>query len=154
MTVESPSPILRPAKHEDLDVLLSLVTQYHDYEGINVTHSVRRTGIESLLDNAERGRIWLINSRDSVVGYIALCFGHSIELGGRDAFLDEFFIMEKYRDQGIGHTVLEFLVEEAKNLGIVAIHLEVSRTNSKAKKLYNGFGFVSRNKYHLMTLTL
>jgi len=88
------------------------------------------------------------------VGYIALCFGYSIEFAGRDAFLDEFFVTEPHRGRGIGRRVLGLVIEEAGRLGVRCLHLEVARANHWAQRLYSSAGFESRDRFHLMSRTL
>ena len=83
-----------------------------------------------------------------------LCFGYTIEFVGRDAFIDEFFIQEEARGLGIGRQVLAFAKQEAAKLGIVALHLEVARTNEKAKRLYAKAGFDAREQFHLMSCAI
>lgn len=85
------------------------------------------------------------------MGYVALCFGYSIELGGRDAFIDELFLVENARGQGIGKKVLEYVTRQAASLDIAAVHLEVAHANDRAKRLYLQAGFSPRDRYHLMT---
>ncbi|HET6628682.1 MAG TPA: GNAT family N-acetyltransferase [Woeseiaceae bacterium] len=129
---------------DDIDALVPLVRVYHEFDGVESTDSARRETIEPLLrEDSALGRIWLIETSSGTVGYIALCFGYSIEFGGRDAFIDEFFIVEPARGQDLGRRVLEAIKTEAENAGVRALHLEVALTNTAAKKLYSGTGFVS-----------
>lgn len=146
---------LRLATFDDIDALVPLVRAYHEFDGMEATDPERRETIAPLLSaGSARGRIWLIDTSSGTVGYIALCFGYSIEFGGRDAFIDEFFIVEAARGQGLGRMVLEAIKTEAENDGVRALHLEVALTNTAAKKLYNGAGFVSRERFHLMSCRL
>ena len=89
-----------------------------------------------------------------MVGYAALCFGYSIEFRGRDAFVDELFIAEQARGKGLGSRVLELIRKEAARLGIVALHLEVARDNTRARRLYEKWGFRARERYYLMSCDL
>ena len=97
------------------------------------------------------GRIWLICSESQPVGYIAICIGYSIEFAGRDAFIDEMFIVPEQRAKGIGKAALGLVKSEAASLGIRALHLEVARTNERAKRLYASAGFVARERFFLMS---
>ncbi|MCC7414317.1 MAG: GNAT family N-acetyltransferase [Gammaproteobacteria bacterium] len=58
------------------------------------------------------------------------------------------------RGQGIGRAVLEQLQLRARALGIVALHLEVARSNGRARRLYAAYGFEARDRYALMTCRL
>lgn len=145
---------LRIAEVTDVDVLLPLVRRYHEFEQIEMSDADRIKAFSPLLGQNTLGQIWLILSSEQVVGYIALCFGYSIEFGGRDAFVDEFFIEASARGQGFGRAVLAAIKAEAANRGIIALHLEVARTNRRAKALYTHLGFESREHFHLMSCFL
>lgn len=134
------------------EILLPLVRAYHDFEHVSMSDADREAAIAPLLGaESPRGRIWLIRSGGKPVGYVALCFGYSIEFRGRDAFIDELFIEPRARGCGIGSTALRLVVEEARALGIVALHLEVARDNERAKELYRKWGFRAREQFHLMS---
>lgn len=143
---------LRIARPEDLAPVADLVRRYHASESHYPKLARVESVLEPLLDESELGRIWLVELGGRAIGYIALCFGYSIELGGRDAFIDEFYIVEEHRGKGIGAVVLEQIRPLARELGIKALHLEVAHGNDRASKLYRRAGFTSRDRYHLMTL--
>ena len=146
------SPCFQVANDSHVADLLPLVRAYHEFEQIGLSEQQRRDAVLPLLGpDSQVGRVWLIFTSQKVVGYVALCFGYSIELGGRDAFIDELFLIESARGQGIGKQVLEFVIRQAASLGVAALHLEVSRANARAKRLYSQAGFSARNRYHLMT---
>jgi ribosomal protein S18 acetylase RimI-like enzyme len=100
------------------------------------------------------GKVWLIQPADVAVGYVAVCFGYSIEFQGRDAFVDEFFLIESARGQGIGRQALTFVRAAVADMGIVALHLEVARSNTRARRFYETLGFTARDRYHLMSCPL
>jgi len=145
---------LRLATDADINLLVPLITAYHQFEGIELEPGACAGAIMPLLEHQDLGRIWLVCLDGVVAGYIALCFGYSIEFAGRDAFVDEFFIQESYRGRGIGREVLSSVVAEARRLGIAALHLEVAKTNQRAARIYSAAGFNPRSKYQLMTLEL
>ncbi len=147
-------PELRLATPGDIGILVSLVGAYHEFEGIDPVPEARAGAIMPLLERDDLGRIWLVLLDDVVVGYIALGFGYSIEFGGRDAFVDEFFLEESVRGRGIGRAVLRDVAAEAREFSIRALHLEVAKGNARAIRLYTAAGFEPRAKYRLMTLQL
>lgn len=145
-------PEFRIAGPTDLDALLPLVQAYHDFEQISMPAAVRIEALMPLLEaDSCFGRIWLILSSGTVVGYVALCYGYSIEFAGRDAFIDEFYILEQARGQGIGSLTLAFLQRQAAALNIVALHLEVARHNQPARRLYSRAGFRARDRYNFLS---
>ena len=138
----------------DVEELLPLVCAYHDHEGIHSTDTDRRHALRPLLEEeSKEGRVWWIVETGERVGYLALCFGYSIELGGRDAFLDELFVVPAARGRGLGTAALEAVQTAAADLGVLALHLEVAFDNPRAQSLYRRMGFVARERFHLMTFT-
>lgn len=146
-----PSPVLLAADRAHLDQLLPLVRAYHAFEEIERTDDERRASLTPLLGDNPFGRIWLILEADEPIGYIALCFGYSIEFGGRDAFVDEFFLAEPARGRGLGRQVFAEIRKAAAGLAILALHLEVARSNTRARRFYESLGFTARDRYHLMS---
>ncbi len=137
-------PMIRKAVPDDLEALLPLVAAYHDFEDVGSSADGRRRAVAPLLNDPSLGAVWCIEGPQGLVGYLALCFGYSIEFGGRDAFVDEFFILPEARGQGLGGRLLEEVKAAAAGEGILALHLEVERRNEAAQRIYARHGFQSR----------
>ena len=144
-------PLLLKAMACDLDTLLPLVRAYHSFEEVDLCESARSAAISTLLAHPDYGAIYLISVVGEVVGYIVLAFGFSLEFGGRDAFVDEFFIAPSARGKGLGSAVLAALPGLAAELGLHALHLEVAHHNTRAQQLYGKAGFLARARYMLMS---
>lgn len=142
---------LVPAGLADLPELEPLVRAYHAFEGVLCPDGDLRAAVEPLLQNPQLGRIWLIQDAGQTVGYAAICVGYSIEFGGLDAFIDELYLIESARGRGLGKAVLLQLKSQAAAMGVRALHLEVSRSNARARQLYEGAGFEARESYVLMS---
>lgn len=142
---------LQIATPEDLDRLMPLVAAYHGFEGIVQSDDDRRAALVPLLDGTPHGVAYLIGPRRAPVGYIVISFGYSVELGGIDGFIDEFFIRSAVRGRGMGSEVLNALLPALGQHGVVALHLEVARDNDAARRLYARAGFEPRDTYSLMT---
>lgn len=153
-TAANPPPVkLLEARPDDADRIDRFVAAFHRHEGVNVAAQARRDSIDALLATPAQGRILLVQHRDAeIVGYAVLAFGFSLEFGGRDAFLDELFIADDHRGQGIGSAALTAVCAWARQEGLCALHLEVERHNTAAKALYLKSGFEDRSHYNLMSL--
>ena len=145
---------IRPATADDAGIVAAFVAAYHAFEQIDLDDRVRRRAVDALIADESLGAIWLVTVDGECVGYIALCFGYSIEFAGRDAFVDEFFIAEAHRGRGHGARVLDLVAGAASALGVRALHLEVAKSNTRAIRLYDAAGFEARSKYQLMTRRL
>jgi len=134
------SPI-RLARCEDLDLVASLLGEFYAESGYPFDRGLSRGALAALIEDSSLGRLWLILKAEVPIGYIAVTFGFSLELCGRDAFIDDFFIQPAFRRAGLGTRVLEAVEPRCRALGVRALHLEVERTNHAAQGLYRKQGF-------------
>lgn len=144
------NPALRLATESDADLLLEFMREYYAFDSHAFDLSKARAALLGLLRDPTLGRVWLIAAGEATVGYIVLTLGYSLEFLGRDAFIDEFYVQEAYRGQGIGRRILEQVEKAARALGVRAIHLEAVRRNEAAQQFYRKLGFKDREHY-LMT---
>lgn len=137
------------------DLLDAMMARFHQVEGVELPAERRRASLDQLLAAPAQGCILLIcDSAGTICGYAILAYGFSLEFGGRDAFLDELFIEEHSRGQGIGKAALHAICQWARDTGLAAVHLEVEKSNRSAKALYATLGFEDREHYHLMSLRI
>ncbi|GAB3710652.1 hypothetical protein GCM10028861_03700 [Flavobacterium koreense] len=101
---------------------------------------------QEFISNEHLGKAWLIYSEDELVGYVILTFVFSFEYGGKIAFLDELYIKEIARGKGIGNTTIQFIKEQAKQLNVKLLYLEVENHNENAQKLYLANDFEVHNR--------
>ena len=105
-----------------------------------------------LLTDQTHGLVFKIEGTSGVIGYAVLCFGYSVELGWRDVFLDDFYIIPSERGHGLGHSVMDALIAFAREAGFAAVHLEVMAGN-RAEVFYRRLGFRDRGSA-ILTLRL
>ena len=132
---------------------MSMVRAYcaadgHDFEPERV-----KAGLRPLLIDDTHGQAWIINEPDDdpanchsfdkpddkPAGYAILTWGWSLEAGGRECLLDEFFVGQPGR--GLGSRALRELVDAARENGATAMNLETEAPNDRARKLYRRAGF-------------
>jgi GNAT superfamily N-acetyltransferase len=145
---------LNLAEATDYDTVYELVSEFHATENIQLASPVRASAVRALLGNDILGNIWLINGDGACAGYIALGIGFSLEFGGRDAFIDELYLRAPYRAQGGGRFAIESVIQFATRRGIKALHLEVERGKTNARRLYASCGLIAREDYVLMSADL
>ncbi len=135
----------RRAASAHLDTLLALIRDYYTFDGRPFDALKQRSALSGLIANPQHGYVWLIELDNAVVGYMAVCFGYSLEFGGRDAFVDEIYLLPEARGQGIGTQAMQVMIEACRASGIQAVHLEVSPDNEAAIAYYEKSGFERRN---------
>ena len=141
---------IRRAVPDDLETTLALPALFHAEDGIAVAADTRREALAALLADPRLGGVWLSLIDDHTIGYVALCHGWSLELGGRDAFIDELFVLPEHRGRGLGGALLTAAIEAAEAADVRAFHLEIADGKPEAQGLYRKLGFQPR-PYRLMT---
>jgi diamine N-acetyltransferase len=137
-------PSFRPATESDTAALLKFMEAYYAFDGHGFDQQKARVALTTLLLDPNLGRVWLILDGKAPVGYVAICFGYSLEWLGRDAFVDEFYLLPEYRGRGWGRKTMAFVEDAARSLNIRALHLEVVRQNEAALQVYRKLGFKDR----------
>lgn len=76
------------------------------------------------------------------VGCGAICLSEELpspdNFSGKCAYLMNIYVRKEYREQGVGHSIVRWLVDKAQQLGCDKIYLE---TTDCARPLYNSIGF-------------
>jgi GNAT superfamily N-acetyltransferase len=158
MPSDRSEPEFRLATPDDAELLLDFMRDYYAFDGHHYEREKARAALLTLLNDGMLkspafGMTWLILDSATPVGYIVLCFGYSLEYLGRDAFLDEFYLLESHRGRGWGKKTFEFVRAQAQLQNVRAIHLEVVRRNTAAREFYRKLGFKDHDHY-MMTLRL
>ena len=135
------------ADRADAPAILSLARAFHAEDGHPLSDQGERA-LGHLLDDQTYGLVFKIEGSSGLIGYAVLCFGYSVELGGRDVFLDDFYIIPSERGQGLGHFVMDALIGFAREVGCAALHLEVVAGN-RAEDFYRRLGFRDRGSAFL-----
>jgi ribosomal protein S18 acetylase RimI-like enzyme len=141
----------REARGEDVDTLVSLMRAYYAEDGYPFHEAEARAALEKLVTDSALGRIWVaFDERKAAVGYVVMTLGYSLEYRGRDAFVDEVFIVPAERGRGLGGEALDLVEKACRLAGVRALHLEVEPEKDGAIELYRRLGFVDHER-RLMT---
>src|SRR5262245_41113257 len=143
----------RKAIAADLDRLLELQTGYYREDGYVHQPEQARRAWTTLLEDASLGQVHVVASANAIVGYVVITFGYRLEDLGRDGFVDELYVAETCRGQGLGRKALEVAEVACREAGARALHLEVEPDKDRALELYRSRGFVDK-KRRLMTSLL
>ena len=98
-----------------------------------------------LSNNPKRGRIVVFEKAKAIIGYALLIPYWSNEYGGN---IDELYVKPEHRERGIATSFLKRVLL-AKHEA-VALQLEVTPTNTRARNYYRKFGFKKSKNLHLM----
>lgn len=134
---------------QDIPAIVDMMRQFNAIDDYPFNEKERNENLELLLANSNYGCLWVIQFNAEIAGYMFLGFGFSFEFKGRDAFVDELFIRPEFRGKGIGNQAIDFVISEAKRLGIKVLHLEAEKHNEQALRLYRNKGFKDHNRFLL-----
>jgi ribosomal protein S18 acetylase RimI-like enzyme len=141
-------PIIRRASLADSAALVRLVCDFHVEDG----HPLDDQGIAALTamlePDSECGRVYVVEAAGVIVGYAVLCFGYTVEHGGRDAFLDDIYIAPSARRQGYGSRLYAELESDAVACRCRALHLELMPKNPMMR-WYRALGYIDRGSVML-----
>lgn len=127
-------------REDEADALVAMVRAHHAVD--EYPHSPYfEAAIVQIAKGEPMARAWMVRHADSVIGYVVLTLGYSIEYGGRDGFIDDLYLIPEARGLGWGRMVIDFALSEAARLGIRMLHLEVEANNDRAQSLYRSAGF-------------
>jgi diamine N-acetyltransferase len=137
-----------PARLEHADSFLAMMRSLEDADPgpTPFDEHRRRTIFAEFVQDHTFGRAWLIVVGGKPAGYVVLTVSFSFEYRGRDAFVDELYVDTQFRGQGIGRRAMEFVEGTARQLGVNAVHLEVSKGNDAALELYRRTGYIDNGR--------
>jgi ribosomal protein S18 acetylase RimI-like enzyme len=144
--------LIRAASLADVDALVTLMSAFYREDGDSFDADASRAAFTALLAEPAWGRVWLAEEDGSVIAYVALTLGYSMEFGGRDAFVDDVYVVPTHRGRGVGSALLAECEQACHELGVRALHLGV-RPSNRAAALYRRFGF-REQQHRLMTKRL
>jgi len=104
--------------------------------------NTRRT-LDVLRREPVRGRVVVLAKRDALQGYSFLISFWSNELGGEIIEIDELYVAPSSRSEGHGSTLLRSLKDGSGPWPRVpvALALQVTPSNERARRLYERLGF-------------
>jgi ribosomal protein S18 acetylase RimI-like enzyme len=144
---------VRPAVAEDWQGFLVLVEAL--YQELDEGKPSRRR-LMKLFDDAVAGdssfRLFFALVGDDLCGMVSLAIAPTTQAAGCFAYLDDVFVLEQYRGQGIGAELVREALKNARKSGCVRVELGTRRDNVHARRLYERLGFeeVDGVRYWLM----
>lgn len=131
--------IIREALPEDLPQAFELV------KGLSIDHKMEdkfKITLEQFIEERDLyGCLVAIDHNNYVVGVATYYFFYSTWVG-KSLFLDDLFVDESARGNGIGNSLLATIVEMGKKENCKKIKWQVAHWNDKAIQLYKSMGAI------------
>ncbi len=135
------TPRIRAATRADIDELLVLQAGYYREDGYEYHQAEARTAWEVLLTDTTVGRVWVAALPTALIGYVVVTFGFSLEYRGRDACLDELYVVPEWRRRRLGSSLHATAETGCIEAGVNEVHLEVEPNKQATVEMYRRRGF-------------
>ena len=133
---------IEPATLEDLPELISLVgALFEEEEDFNPDQARQEKGIRLILEQPNRGRIFVIRTDYQILGMVNLLFTISTAMGGFVILLEDAFIHHDHRGQGFGSQLMDYVVKFAKRKDFLRITLLTDRISAESQRFFQKHGF-------------
>jgi GNAT superfamily N-acetyltransferase len=134
---------LGAATREDLPQLVALLGVLFSQEAEFVPDDTKQTrALEKILADESVGRILVAREGGRVVAMASLIYGISTAEGGLAASFEDLVVLPGYRGKGVATALLQYVIAEAKKLGVLRLTLLTDKQNKRAQALYRKLGFV------------
>ncbi len=140
-----PQPVIVEATQNHLPALTETFGQYLAF--YNVEHPVEQ--VHSFLKERIANRdsaLFVAELNGEIAGFIQLYLSFTSLQLGRFWVLNDLFVSEKFRNKGLAPQLLSRAKQLLIDTGAKAMMLDTQISNSKARKLYEDFGFVQNQE--------
>ena len=144
--IDDDRPRVEPATIEDLPALTELVMNLFDVSGdFTPDHAVQERGLQLILEQPSRGRIFVIRNSDQIFGMVNLLFTISTARGGFVILMEDVVIHPDHRGQGYGTMLVDYVMEFAKKKHFKRITLLTDRISAESQEFFKKMGFEYSN---------
>jgi ribosomal protein S18 acetylase RimI-like enzyme len=145
---------VRIATPEDVASLIPLILAFRNAGDDFPTEESLRSDLPRLLADGDTEFLVAGSPSCPCAGFLQQRYRHSLWLSAPEAYIEDLFVAEDARRQGIGRRLVEFAAERAKARGCPIISLDTTERNEQALSLYQGLGFSFRSERSGLRLLL
>jgi GNAT superfamily N-acetyltransferase len=125
----------------DRDAVCDLLRAQFKEHGIDLPDRLVSAGLDGHFADTSRGAVLVARSENAIVGFAILATTWTVEHGGHVVWLDELYVLPSVRNSGVGTQLLEHALDTAREMGCLAVDLEVDVEHARAENLYARAGF-------------
>jgi ribosomal protein S18 acetylase RimI-like enzyme len=134
---------IRKACSEDIPSLIDLLKILFSIEEDFVfDERLQRLGVDLMIRD-KRGCILVAEHLGSVVGMGSGQLTVSTAEGGPALLVEDVVVMEKWRDRGVGRSLMDALAKWAALRGVFRLQLLADKSNQQALDFYHGLGWTT-----------
>ena len=135
-------PRVEPATIEDLPALTELVMELFEVSGdFSPDRSVQEKGLQLILEQPSRGRIFVLRNNHRIFGMVNLLFTISTARGGFVILMEDVIVHPNHRGQGYGSMLLKYVMDFAKQKNFKRITLLTDKISEESQEFFRKNGF-------------
>ena len=128
---------------KDLPQMVELLGQLFEQEAEFTPNAAKQeTALKLIFSTPSYGRLFVAKDGSKVVAMASLLYTVSTAEGGKAALFEDLVVRPDHRQQGIGAKLLEFVIAQAREQGVLRLTLLTDMQNERAQVLYRKLGFV------------
>ena len=135
-----------PATVADVPALVGLMREFYAESGFPLPEAQAARTFERLLAVPEQGAVWLMTADGQPAGFIVLTVAFSMEYGGLRGFVDDLFVVPRFRRQGLAGAALQAVRQACADRGVRALLVETALENEQAVRVYRRAGFAETGR--------
>lgn len=140
------APRVEAATIDDLPALVDLVTELFSRSGdFKPDGAAQERGLQLILEQPNRGRIFVVRNNDKIFGMVNLLFTISTARGGFVLLMEDVVIHPDHRGQGYGAMLLDYVFDFAKQKSFKRITLLTDRVSGESQEFFKKHGFEYSN---------
>jgi len=133
---------IEPATIEDLSELVDLTMALFEIEqDFSPDREKQEKGLRLILEQPNRGRIFVVRSSHEIVGMVNLMFTISTAMGGFVLLLEDFIIHPDFRSQGYGSRLIDYVLKFAEKKNFLRITLLTDKISQESQSFFKSHGF-------------
>jgi ribosomal protein S18 acetylase RimI-like enzyme len=137
-----PQVEVRPAVPEDRQAFLIVVEALYQElsEDRPPGHRLMKLFDDAMVP-ASPFKLFFAIVEDELCGMLSLAIAPTTQEAGCFGYLDDVFVLEQCRGQGVGTKLIREALSHARKSGCVRVELGTRRDNTRARRLYERLGF-------------
>lgn len=144
--VSEDAPHVEPATIEDLPALTELVMDLMSRsDDFTADRAVQERGLRLILEQPNRGRIFVVRNKDRIFGMVNLLFTISTARGGFVILMEDVVIHPDHRGQGFGRMLVDYVVDFARQKNFKRITLLTDKMSAESQEFFRKQGFEYSN---------
>jgi GNAT superfamily N-acetyltransferase len=139
---------------ESFQDFLSLITKLAEYEKLQPPNMEAQERLRhDCLSDKPKYRAYIGRLDGKPVAYIIYFFTYSSFLALPTLYLEDIFVLQEYRQKGIGEKMFKFIKRVAKHEGCGRIEFTVLKWNTSAQEFYHKNGAKCLDEWHFYRAT-